>query len=109
MVKSGVSEESAVEQTSLLASFPATVLPCLASSSCGDKPLPLQIETEPTSHQEEDVPQLPALEDEPKHTVATVPDFPLGTYVVSVQRRGAFKRLHCIGSCARLPGRDYAC
>ena len=58
---------------------------------------------------EEPVLNLPALEDEPKHTVPDIPDFPLGTYVVSIQRRGTFKRLHCIGACPRRPGRDYAC
>ena len=38
-----------------------------------------------------------------------VPVLAFGTFVVSVQRNGKFKRLHQIGGCGRKPGVDYAC
>ena len=42
-----------------------------------------------------------------KLLVADVSELPLSSYVVSVQRRGRFKRLHRLGGCALRPDVDY--
>ena len=34
-------------------------------------------------------------------------EVPLGFHVVSIQAKSRFRRLHCVGSCHRRPGKDY--
>ena len=45
--------------------------------------------------------------EEPAYEVADVEELPKGTFIVSIQRGGAFKRLHCFGVCSLVPGVDY--
>ena len=45
---------------------------------------------------------------QPAYKVEDIPDFPVGTFVVSIQRRSKFRRLHVVGSCAYRAGVGFA-
>ena len=45
--------------------------------------------------------------EEPTYEMSDVAAMPVGTFIVSIRRKGAFRRLHCFGSCSLVPGVDY--
>ena len=44
---------------------------------------------------------------ETRHVEVDIPSLLAGTYVVSILKKGRFKRLHRIGECSLVPGVDY--
>ena len=58
----------------------------------------------PVSH----IDLVPAPPTPGKHHIADASDLPLGSFVVSVQRGGRFRRLHRLGDCPLRPGVDYS-
>ena len=103
LVSRGIDQAQAVRQASLLADATSMILPLEVNvASLPAAPLLAEaadIEVELA---------LPPSEEQPSFEVSDPPDLPLGTFVTSIQPSG-FRRLHCIGSCSRLPGVDYAC
>ena len=97
----GTPEEDISEQVSRLRIDPLEVRP----------PLP----TEPAEESNENVDDagsedpLPITDTSSKLVVAdaNIAEIPLGTFVVSLQARTRFRRLHRVGDCWRKPGVDY--
>ena len=72
-------------------------------------------------HNQPAAPVLPEVEDpsleselavspdsvETRHVEVDIPSLHAGTYMVSVLKKGRFKRLHRIGECSLVPGVDY--
>ena len=98
MCDQGVGQDAAVSQASVLASF----LPTHFRNAS----LPPIISQAGACELEEDLAAFPDAV-ESRHVEAEVPPLLSGTYVVSILKRGRFKRLHRVGECSLSPGIDY--
>ena len=94
----GFSYDEAVAQTSRLAAATAVLL--VYASSIAIAP------ATPAGDGHEDVDDLPSAPESAIHEVVEEPSTKLGDFVVSIQERSGFKRLHRIGDCPRMPGVD---
>ena len=99
LCKGGLAQEMAIQQVSRVAGLSLSLLGRSRRESS----------IEPSSSQgvEEALPVPPALPEVERVRHSEV-DLPLGTFVASIQRKTKFSRLHRIGNCPLLPGRDYA-
>ena len=98
MCEQGTSQEAAVSQASCGASF----LPTLFHSQPATSVLP-EVEDQALES------GLAVSQDlvETRHVEVGLPSLLAGTYVVSILKKGRFKRLHRIGECSLVPGVDY--
>ena len=92
-----VPQDAAIGQVTAFMDFANSELAVPVSSPCPetpkeeevfDEPIPTAGSPPPASHEEADALQL-------------------GLYVVSIQLKSTFRRLHRIGACPLIPGRDY--
>ena len=101
MCDGGVPQDEAVSQASLLASFSAGLL----KASVPNAEAALVAPSTP------DLPEDLARGESPPTAYVMPSDtaIAMGAFVISIQVKSGFKRLHRMGDCALRPGVDYAC